>query len=113
MSVRQTNRFWSVSHELTLSLDFLKHFVKMRFTVTFVEKKAYFLDVWIKSYGCLKFLGKVWAGRACAGANEKELTKYKKNWGQEGREKGARVYKNGGPVGARSATAGQLRPPGW
>jgi hypothetical protein len=32
------------------------------------------LDLWIKSYGCLKFLGEVWAWRACAGANQQELT---------------------------------------
>jgi hypothetical protein len=78
-----------VSFELTLFLDFLKLFVKMRLTVSFVEvKKSYFLDLWIKSYGCLKFLEEVWAGRACAGANEKELTKYKKNWWQERGGKG-------------------------
>jgi hypothetical protein len=32
------------------------------------------LDLRIKGYGCLKFEGEGWAGRACAGANEKELT---------------------------------------
>jgi hypothetical protein len=35
MSVRWTNRFWSVSLEHTLFLDFLKLFVKMRLTVSF------------------------------------------------------------------------------
>jgi hypothetical protein len=38
------------------------------------KKKTHFLDLRIKSHGCLKFQGEVWAGRACAGANEKELT---------------------------------------
>jgi hypothetical protein len=36
------------------------------------------LDLWIKSYGCLKFLGEVWARLACAEANEVELTKVPK-----------------------------------
>jgi hypothetical protein len=36
-------------------------------------KKLYFLNLRIKNYGCLKFLGEVWAGRACVGANEEEL----------------------------------------
>jgi hypothetical protein len=75
MSVRRTNRFWSVSLEHTLFLDFLKLFVNMRLTLSFAGKqKSYFLDLWIKSYGCLKFQGEVWAGRACAGANQQELT---------------------------------------
>jgi hypothetical protein len=56
MSVRRTNRFWSMSHELTLFLDFLKLFVKMRLAVSFAGiKKSNFLDLRIKSYGCLKF----------------------------------------------------------
>jgi hypothetical protein len=33
------------------------------------KKKSYFSDLWIKSYGCLKFWGEVWVGRACARAN--------------------------------------------
>jgi hypothetical protein len=44
---------------------------------------SYFLDLRIKSYGCRKILGEVWAGRACAGANEEELTTCAKNLGQE------------------------------
>jgi hypothetical protein len=44
----------------------------------------HFLDLRIKSYGCLKFQGEVWAGRACAVANEKELTTLIKFWGQGG-----------------------------
>jgi hypothetical protein len=55
MSVRQTNRFWAVSLDLTLFLDFLKLFLKMRLAVSFAGvQKLYFLDLWIKSYGCLK-----------------------------------------------------------
>jgi hypothetical protein len=41
------------------------------------------LDLQIKSYGCLKFQGEVWARRACAAANEKELTTCAKSGGQE------------------------------
>jgi hypothetical protein len=64
-----------VSLEHTLFLDFLKLFVNMRLAASFAgEKKTHFLDLWIKSYGCLKFQGEVWAGRACAATNEKELT---------------------------------------
>jgi hypothetical protein len=47
-----------------------------------VKKKSYFLDPRIKSYGCLKFQGEVWAGRACAGANQQELTTCAKSGGQ-------------------------------
>jgi hypothetical protein len=39
MSVQRTNRFWSVSLELTLFLDFLKLFVKMCLAASFAEKK--------------------------------------------------------------------------
>jgi hypothetical protein len=55
MSVQRTNQFWFVSLDHTLFLDFLKLFVNMRLTVSFVEKKTHFLDLQIKSYGCLKF----------------------------------------------------------
>jgi hypothetical protein len=41
------------------------------------------LDLRIKSYRCLKFLGEVWAGKACAGANHQELTTCAKEGGQE------------------------------
>jgi hypothetical protein len=84
MSVRRTNRFWSVSLEHTLFLDFLKLFVNMRLALSFAGKqKSYFLDLRINSYGCLKFQGEVWAGRACAGANQQELTTCTKSGGQE------------------------------
>jgi hypothetical protein len=39
MSVRRTNRFRSVSLELTLFLDFLKLFVKMHLAASFARKK--------------------------------------------------------------------------
>jgi hypothetical protein len=84
MSVRRTNRFWSVSLEQTLFLDFLKLFVNMHLVASFAgRRKKHFLDLRIKSYGCLKFQGEVWAGRACAAANEKELTTCAKSGGQE------------------------------
>jgi hypothetical protein len=85
MSVRRTNRFWSVSLEHTLFLNFLKLFVNMRLALSFARKqKSSFLDLRIKSYGCLKFQGEVWAGRACAGANQQELTTCTKSgWHEE------------------------------
>jgi hypothetical protein len=69
MSVRRTNRFWSVSLEHTLFLDFLKLFVNMRLALSFAGKqKSYFLDR---------------AGQACDGANQQELTTCTKSGGQE------------------------------
>jgi hypothetical protein len=98
MSVRRTNRFWSVSLEHTLFLDFLKLFVNMHLAVSFAGKqKTHYLDLRIKSYGYLKFQGEVWAGRACAGANQQELTTCTK---VEGRKK-KNFKKNGNcPTGA-------------
>jgi hypothetical protein len=59
-----------VSLKHTLFLDFLKLFLNLRPEVSFAgKKKTHFLDLWIKSYECLKFQGEVWARRACAGAN--------------------------------------------
>jgi hypothetical protein len=73
-----------VSLEHTLFLDFLKLSVNMHLALSFAGKqKSYFLDLRIKSYGCLKFQGEVWAGRACAGANQQELTTCTKSGGQE------------------------------
>jgi hypothetical protein len=86
MSVRWTNRFWSVSLEHNLFLDFLNFFVNMCLVINFVGKKMHFLDLRIKSYGCLKFQREVWARRACAVANEKELTTCAKSGGQEENE---------------------------
>jgi hypothetical protein len=57
----------------------------------------HFLDIRIKSYGCLKFQGKVWAKRACSGANEKELTTLQTIWRQGGWAKGG-----GGGVGGHN-----------
>jgi hypothetical protein len=84
MFVRWTNRFWVVSLDFILFLDFWKLFVKMCLVISFEWIQiSYFLDVRIKSYGCLKFLGEVWLGRACAGANQQELTTRAKKGGQE------------------------------
>jgi hypothetical protein len=72
----------------------------MRLALSFAgrEKNAFF---------CLKFQGEVWAGRACAAANEKELTTLKKNWGQGGWAGGTRGQNRGAPAQARSSTAGR------
>jgi hypothetical protein len=51
----------------------------------------------------------VWAGRACVGANEEELTNHKKICGQEGGRRGARGYNNGGFARARSVTSNRPR----
>jgi hypothetical protein len=108
MSVRRTNRFWSVLLEHTLFLDFLKLFVNMRLAVSFAGKqKTYYLDLRIKSYGCLKFEGEVWAGRACAAANEEELTACAKFCGQGGWARGARGGQSGAPALGRLPTAGR------
>jgi hypothetical protein len=42
MSVRRTNRFWSMSLEHTLFLDFLKLLVNMRLAISFTGKKNAF-----------------------------------------------------------------------
>jgi hypothetical protein len=56
----------------------------MRLAISFARVQiSYFLELQIKNYGCLKFLGEVWAGRACARANQQELTTYAKKGGQE------------------------------
>jgi hypothetical protein len=44
----------------------------------------------------LKFLGEVWAGRACAKANEKELTTCAQKGGPEFEKIGGNVQKIGG-----------------
>jgi hypothetical protein len=80
-----------VSLELTLSLDFLNICEDASYNKLHGSKKSYFLDLQIKIYGCLMFLREVWARRACVGANEVELTKYKKVWGKEGEGKGVGV----------------------
>jgi hypothetical protein len=54
-----------VSLELTLFLDFLKLFVKMRLAVSFVGKKIVFFGP--KDQKLWMF--EVWAGWACAGTN--------------------------------------------
>jgi hypothetical protein len=109
MSVRRTNRFWSVSLEHTLFLDFLKLFVNMPLAVSFAGKqKTHYLNLRIKSYGCLKFEGEVWAGRACVAANEEELTACAKFCGQGGWVRGAGGGQSGAPALGRSPTA--IRP---
>jgi hypothetical protein len=73
-----------VSLEHTLFWEFLKLFVNIRLALNFAGKqKSDFLDLQIKCYGCLKFQGEVWAGRACAAANQQELTTCIKSGGQE------------------------------
>ena len=56
----------------------------------------------------------VWAGRTCAGDNGEELTKYKKDWRQEGGGKGGKGCNNGGSMGlwplTRQPLVGQQSP---
>jgi hypothetical protein len=66
------NRFWAALHGINLFLDF-RFFSnasrnKLRMSANFM-----ILGATDQSYGCLKFLGEVWAGRPCAGTNEKAL----------------------------------------
>jgi hypothetical protein len=51
------------------------------------------MDLQIKSYGCLKFLREVWAGWACVGANEEELTNNNKFWGRREEGRGLQKWK--------------------
>jgi hypothetical protein len=81
------NWIWALSLDLILFLDFKKHFENMRLEISFAGVQiSKFLDLWIKSYGYLKILGEVWVGRACAGANQQELTTCAKIGGQEEEE---------------------------
>jgi hypothetical protein len=85
-----------VSLDLNFFVNSLKLFVKMHLVISFAGAQiSYFSDLRIKSYGCLKFLGEVWAGRACVGANEEELTTCAKIWRQE-------VGKRGQEIGRRA-----------
>jgi hypothetical protein len=63
--------------------------MKMCLVVSFAKvQKSYFLDLRIKNYGWLKFLGEVWVQQACTGANEEELTICKKIGGRKEEEGG-------------------------
>jgi hypothetical protein len=80
----------------------------MRLAISFAGKqKTHYLDLRIKSYGCLKFEGEVWAGRACAAANEEELTACAKFCGQGGWARGAGGGQSGASALGRSLTAGR------
>jgi hypothetical protein len=65
----------SVSLDFDFLSDFLQLFVNTHLTISFAGVQiSYFLDLRIKSNECLKILREVWARRACAKANEEELT---------------------------------------
>jgi hypothetical protein len=107
MSVRRTNRFWTASLDLNFFFDFWKFFVSMRLAISFtVVQISYFSDLQIKIFGCLKILGEVWAGRACVGANQQELTTYTKLYGQE---EGEFFWKKACPVGNCGPQSNRLR----
>jgi hypothetical protein len=59
MSVWRTNRFWSVSLENILFLDFLKLFVNMRLEVSFAGKKNEFFGPTDQKLWMFKFQGEV------------------------------------------------------
>jgi hypothetical protein len=71
-----------MSLELTLFWEFLKLFVKTRLAVSFAGKKIVFFGSTNQKLWSLKFRGEVWAGRACAGANQQELTTSAQKGGQ-------------------------------
>jgi hypothetical protein len=105
MSIWWTNRFWVASLDLNF-FDFLKLFVKIRLTISVTWVKiSYFLDLRIKSYGCLKLLGEVWAGWACAETNQQESTTCPKFWGRK-KEKFLGRNQFRAPTRSRRATDG-------
>jgi hypothetical protein len=83
----------------------------MRFRIIFAEIQILKnLDLQIKSYGCLKILGEVWAGWAYARANEGGLTKCAQKMGQGGGKGGGKGQKKDSQGrGQRPLVAG-LRP---
>jgi hypothetical protein len=74
MSVRRTNRFWSVSLEHTLFLDFLKLFVNIHLAVSFAGKKNRIF--W--TYGS-KVMG-VWSFKEKSGHGGHVLEPTSKSW---------------------------------
>jgi hypothetical protein len=82
MSVRWTNRFSSVSLELTLFLDFLKLFVKMCLAVSFAGKEIVFFGPTDHKLWMFEVLRRSMAGQACAGANYQELNTSAQKGGQ-------------------------------
>jgi hypothetical protein len=105
MSVWWANRFWSVSLELTLFLDFLKLFVKMHLVVSFTGKKNHiFWTYWSKVMG-------VWSFKEKFGQGGHVLQPTNKSWPfaqkVEGRKK-KKFKKNGNsPNRAGRRPAGQ------
>jgi hypothetical protein len=80
MSLWQTNRFWAVSFDLIFIFYFFEIFYIHKFRNRLHGSTNFIIfGPTDQSYGCLKLLGEVWAGRAYAGANEVELTKVLKN----------------------------------
>jgi hypothetical protein len=72
---------------------------------------SWFQELQIKSYGCLKFLGEVWVGRACVGANEKGLTTCAQKKELEFEKKGGSAQKKG--LAPRPAPDRWLPTSGW
>jgi hypothetical protein len=106
MFMEWPNRIWAASLDLNFFLSFLKLLVNMRLAISFTGVQvSKFLDLRIKSYGCLKNLGEVWARRACIGTNQQELTTCVKICGQE-EEKNLELR---APAQERRATAGRQR----
>jgi hypothetical protein len=88
----------------------------MHLAISYKEVQiSYFSNLWIRSYGCLNFLGEIWAGQACAGANEEELTLCANIWRQEVGRRGQRGGKEGAKrvqkkeTCARMVAGGRLR----
>jgi hypothetical protein len=112
MSVRRTNRFWSVSLEHTLLLDFLKLFLNMRLVVSFAEKKKRIF--W--TYGS-KVMN-VWSFKEKSGQGGHVVQPMRKSWPLaqkvEGRKK-KKFKKNGNSLtslGVNPRPAGDHWSPG-
>jgi hypothetical protein len=89
----------------------------MHLAASFAGKnKTQFLDLRIKSYGCLKFQREVWAEQACAAANEKELTPCAKSGGQEEEKNSTKMgpgLDRWSPASRRPAVAHRPRVDAW
>jgi hypothetical protein len=113
MSVRRTNRFWSVSLEHTLFLDFLKLFLNLRFVVSFAgEKKNAFFRPTDQKLWMLE-VSRRSLGRAGMCCSQWERVDHLRKKRRAGRKKNSK--KLGQPERSRRQSAASGRPlaTGW